>query len=304
MTRIRLTPPRRAAVAAFWAAGLAVGAITAALGVASGLGAPPSTAYYEYNAPRVARFAAETKAAPGAARVVLIGGPALKYATMPPRALEARARELGLGALRVLRLVDDADVFDSLGRFATPVLAAEPDIVVVQRDLLGRARRGPASGASLLEYLSWTLFGAGVWNPGGYDHRALQFDAGCAEPASAAPPIAPAHADARAARAFVADAAERGVRVVVLDMPLRPPAPADPPERASAAFDRALDALLRRAHVERARYPDALAADRFCDAARLNAAGRTVFSDWLLHRLRPVPGRLAARPGAARSPRS
>ena len=238
-------------------------------------------------------------------RVVTLGNSRLRYATFRDAAMAKLARRKGAGDMAFLRLVNHWAVFEDFQAVADELLAADPDIIVLQLELLGIEPSDRRRRVVLGNYLAWQLFGIRAWNPFYFNQRAAQFQLVCPN----------VHSDldyrgrlrerrawmserefgrsAALARDFVLQAAARGVRVLLVTVPKT--------ARMEAALPSDRDSLLEAAtalernhdNIILLRYPREIPDGRYCDFEHLNAAGRALYSEWLIEQ---VAGSLRAAP--------
>jgi len=248
---------------------------------------PASAAFAAFNEARLADLSATKR--DSTARVVMLGNSRLKYATLTDDDLMRRA---GAGTA-IVRIVNNWAIFTDFEPLLESILQTAPTLIVLQEDLLGDGWSFLNKLRHARQYVRWKLFGAGAWNPGVIDQRALQFDTPCSGEVSeraveqrlARTELWLVHDSdgvaAAAAYRFIERALSAGTDVVVLSIPRSGPMEAarpvtlldDPPE------------ALRRAGVDVWRYTDPLADDYFCDTIHINAEGRERFSRWLLDNL-------------------
>jgi len=138
-----------------WAAAFAALAVAAFFHLAGKLAMPQSQAFLTFNQERVEAFASAQ--APDALRIALLGNSRLKYGTLGEAELAALAADLGHRPMRFLRLVNNWAVFEDFAALESAILAARPDVVVLQMDLLAQERAEPARALLLRDYVEWLL---------------------------------------------------------------------------------------------------------------------------------------------------
>ncbi|MGH8721601.1 MAG: hypothetical protein ACREU4_06430 [Burkholderiales bacterium] len=224
---------------------------------------------------------------------MLLGNSRLKYGTLSEAELGTLAAELGYRPMRFLRLVNNWAVFEDFAALESVLLAARPDVVVMQIDLLAQERAEPARALLLREYAEWLMVGRGPWNPGDLDQAELQFGTPCAHEAGPNAleerrrrvgrwlRVEPDGAGARLAGAFVSRAAAEGIAVVLLRVPrtsTMESAMGEADENILATASRLMAAYPGIRLLAPAGPPDQL----YCDLVHLDAAGRRAFSTRLV----------------------
>jgi hypothetical protein len=274
-----------------WAAAFATLAVAAFFHLAGMLAIPQSQAFLAFNQERVGAFASAD--ASDAPRIVLLGNSRLKYGTLSEAELGGLAADLGHRPMRFLRLVNNWAVFEDFAALDGAILAARPDVLVLQMDLLGQERAEPARALLLREYVEWLLVGRGSWNPGDVDQAELQFGTPCT-PENGPDAleerrrrvghwlrIEPDGASGRLARDFASRAAAAGIAVVVLAVP-RTSAMEGAMGEADERFLASANALVA-AHPKIRLLAPAGPPDRlYCDLVHMDEAGRRAFSARLL----------------------
>lgn len=257
--------------------------------------APPSAAFTAYNQPRMAVFG---QAGHGTRlRVVSIGNSRLKYATPEGRPFAQLAAAAGLERASFLRIIGNWAVFSDFEPLVEDLLALEPDIIVLQVELLGVARAHRARRMILGEFAAWQLLGLGPWNPLNVNQRAVQVLKPCLETHSEDyikdrlrltdiwVMEDAQSAGARRARDFVRRAAAAGIQVALVTVPMSASwealHPSDRPSLMRLADD--LGRSSRNIHV--LRYPVRLSDDRYCDPIHMNEEGGAEYAGWLIGEL-------------------
>ena len=136
---------------------------------------PEMQAFENHNRRRIERFAQVAATRPNAKRIVLLGNSMTKYATN----IDETTMRLGASdEFCVLRIVNNWANFSDFASLNESILALEPDLIVIQADLLGRKRvlQRLTNEAKLQNYLGWKIVGRGDWNPEKIDQVELQID--------------------------------------------------------------------------------------------------------------------------------
>ena len=287
-----------------------------------GIEVPHSEAFQEFNNPRLDAFGSGTltriAGGPEPLRVVALGNSRLKHATFDDHGFGDFAATLGEERIEYLRIVNNWAVFKDFELITEQILALEPDVVVLQLELLGLERG--ALGRTLLtrEYIIWRLAGFGPWNPRNADQDELQFYKPCTniqtedalsrrlertyewlrdDTAAESP---------RLAREFIAKASSLGTRVVLLGIPMTERMERERPSTPQHLQEIARELEAGTNGVVHLNYPEVLPDDRYCDFVHMNEPGREEFSAWLVRELVGLarPGLPQTRPQAAESPAS
>ena len=239
---------------------------------------PPSEAFHRYNA---ARLHALREAASGhRVRIVLLGDSRLRYSTHEDDLFAADvSRHLGK-PVKSVRLVSNWAVFGDFEPLTTDILAAEPDLIVIQEEQLAKRRAQPISMLMAREYMRWRVAGVGPWNPGNLDQAALQHENRCGvlnqenayerlERVSRWVDGDPTGNTAKRVLQFMDRAQKRGIATVLLTIPITTigeevlPSFKYESDRQTLAMDQVI--------------PDTA----FCDVVHMNETGRTIYSKWL-----------------------
>ena len=283
-----IAPP---VVAWLWAAAVAVLAVTAFFYAAARVEIPESQAFLEFNQRRVSEFAASRQE--DELRVVMLGNSRLKYATLNDERLGGLAAARGHGRIQFLRLVNNWAVFEDFAPLADAILAARPQVVMMQLELLVQERAERARALLLREHLEWLVFGRGPWNPGDIDQADLQFGTPCAKdhaPETLAERkgrvqrwlrVQPDGPSSRLAQAFVAEAAARGTAVVLLALP-RTSTMAAATRPADNAMRAVAERLILRNPEVRLVEPAGPSDELYCDLVHMAEPARGAFSTALL----------------------
>jgi hypothetical protein len=239
--------------------------------------------------------------------VVALGDSKLRYATMDEAALTEMAARRGIHAPHFLRLDRDNATFDDFASLADDILAARPDLIVLQLDLLAREpallhdfwiylytglrsllrgrpfEEASAVGCSDKQDPDWNA-GDAVWRGMLANHRNA-FRVDMASPAY------------ERVRDFVGRAKRLGVGVVLLGVPATARAENHFYGSGNRFYPGTMARVRADALLEVWQYPDRLSDQQhYCDFTHLNERGRTLFSRWLLARL---VDRLAPEPTGA-----
>ena len=132
----RVIAPISAWIAAF---GLAAGVIGAAWYAVTAAGIQPEAPFTDFNRARIESFAARASAA-GARRVLLLGSSALKYATRGERDFGADVARAAGVPVETLRVTSNWGTFYDFAPLADDLLRAQPDLVVMESELLAADR--------------------------------------------------------------------------------------------------------------------------------------------------------------------
>ena len=257
------------------------------------LGAPHSQAYREYNLQRLSEFRAEhDPRSPGALRIVMLGNSRLKNATIDPVMLERLAIDRGYRGLEQFRLVANWAVFRDFEPLLNDLQALDPDLYVVQLDLLVDEMTRTWIVELNYHYLRWLANGDGPWT--WFEPQEEQLEPACAEhrfsdgrafQADLKLVADPNAESPQMAREFIDAVARAGSRVLIVSVPksneLEQRLPSVHVEALAAA--RSLQA--QNASVSVAVFPTSLADQFFCDVTHLGPSGTEVFSRWLIDQL-------------------
>ena len=268
---------------------------------------PPSAAFRDFNLPRVEAFASSRRDT--GLRVVTLGNSRLRYATFRNTGMADLSRRMGTGDMAFLRLTNHWAVFEDFQILADELLAADPDVIVLQLELLGIEPSDRKRRIVLGNYLAWQLFGAGAWNPLHYDQRNAQFLLVCKNIRNDLNYTGRIRRrgdwmsdrefgrSAKLARDFVLQAAARGIRVLLVTIPKTPRMEAALPSDRKALLEAAAALQHESDNIVLLRYPREIPVERYCDFEHLNAAGRELYSAWLIEQ---VGVAVAGSPQAAR----
>jgi hypothetical protein len=245
--------------------------------------------FVEYNSARIAEAADSRRGG----FVILLGNSKLKYATDIDKIREHYSIENPGKPPSLVRIVYNDAVFADLGDIPETVLGANPDLIIVQADLVLNDRSIGQVLRLLQAYARWRLFPSdGKIILTDINNAALQYETPCRNDFNierlekfllriANPDTSGSieHENARAALAFMNRARERNIPVAILPLINHP--------RAMAEIGNERDLLLERAitDVDVALWQTPMSvgigSDDFCDFVHLNDAGRTKLSIWL-----------------------
>ena len=293
----RIRKPAPPLVTWFWGLFFGLCLTIAFLKMAVDAKLPPSSAFVAFNDARIEALAAG-QTVPDRLRIVLLGNSRLKYGTeVDPEGFsfsdDAR--------FEVLRLVNNWATFEDFAPMADRILDLRPDMIVMQTDLLGRGRREWGRVFMYREYLNWRAFGHGPWNPGKIDHQEVQYATPCLNDQSQDRYDWRVDVDsnwlifdlesdgARNARGFIDKAADQGIRVVLLSMPITERVQSVLTPMDNLASD-LLGELERDDKVTKLTFPETVPNERFCDFVHMNEAGRATFTPWLAQQLSDLAG--------------
>ena len=287
-----------------------------------GIEVPHSEAFQEFNDPRLDAFGSgpltQVAGGPEPLRVVALGNSRLKHATFDDHRFGDFAAMLGEEQVEYLRIVNNWAVFKDFELITEQILALEPDVVVLQLELLGLERGTLGRTILTREYIIWRLAGYGPWNPRNADQDELQFHKPCTNIQTEEALSRrlertyewlredTAAESARLAREFIAKASSLGIRVVLLGIPMTERMEQERPSNPQRLLEIARELEAKANGVIYLNYPEVLPDDRYCDFVHMNEPGREEFSAWLVRELVGLarPGLPQTRPQAAESPAS
>lgn len=257
------------------------------------LGAPRSDAYYDFNHRRLQEFrSAHDPRVETALRVVMLGNSRLKNATIDDALLAQLAAERGLDRIETFRLVGDWAVFRNFEPLLDEIEALDPDIYIIQLDLLADEMTVNWRTQIAYHYVRWLARGEGpfTW----FEPKGEQLGRVCAEGQFLDMRTSLAELKLKSdtegysallARDFVAKVATGGARVLFVSVPksaeLEEQIPSANPDALAAA--RTLEN--RYSSIDIAVFPDALPRDHFCDVSHLGPRGTEVYSRWLIEQM-------------------
>ena len=257
-------------------------------------GAPPAVPFVEFNQARIKALRDLSRTA-DAVTVVMLGSSALKYATGQEAAFAEAVSSKIKRPVHVLRIASNWGTFTDYVPLAPDLALLKPDLVVLQQELIATDRPRLRSFLLWIEGTRQKLGIASPLDSSESDEAYVQFEYPCwkrgfgrdiddhmreRDEWVALRPHGPA---AIAARAFVEKLLAAGVRVALLEIPLRPDYDQVAQRlRDSAISRREADALGNRVlHWD----PGALDSALYCDVTHVTPAGQEVFSNWLESRI-------------------
>jgi len=261
---------------------------------------PTHEAIVAYGERRIAALAAD----PEALQVVMLGSSILKHATRNEPEFDAALTAAAGRRAHSLRLVDDLATYAEFAPLAPALLAARPELLVLQAELLVQDLTWDQWQKQLRSFGRSRILEPGLWHPWGGTPERLQAEVPCGDrPADRDAArrrdligvhlrIAPEAPGPRAARTLVAQAQAAGIQVVVVDFPRSAAYRALVPR--APALDAARDAAVAAGAVALS-FDGVVPDEQFCDAVHVDGRGRAVLSAWLAQRL----AALAATPSAS-----
>lgn len=266
------------------------------IGIGLAVGAPPSQAYYEFNLQRLREFRAEHESRePRTLRVAMLGNSRLKNGTIEAAQIDRWAAQYGYARIEYFRLVANWAVFRNFAPLLDQVQALQPDVYVVQMDLLIDDMAPDFERQLAFNYLRWLTAGDGPWS--WYEPQDEQLGLVCTNEGQ--PEMRAARAvmkltndsesqSPQMARAFIRKVASAGAEVLLVSVPK-----SDAFERVSPSVnDRMLNAARQLAaglpSVTVAPFVESLPDDHFCDVTHLNRQGAAAYSRWLVEQLATV----------------
>ncbi|HEX5078209.1 MAG TPA: hypothetical protein VFV80_03595 [Geminicoccaceae bacterium] len=277
-----------------WAVAFAALAVAAFCQAARDVAIPPSQAFLAFNQKRADAFArAGERDAP---KILLLGNSRLKYGTLGEAELGELAAGLGHGRMRFLRLVNNWAVFEDFAGLEPTLLAARPDVLVLQTELLAQERAEPARAVLLRDYAEWSMVGRGPWNPGDVDQAELQYGTPCTRESGPKAleerrrwvgrwlRVEPDGASAQLAERFVRRALAQQITVILLQVP-RTSAMEEATVAENRQIQTAVDRLMAAYPQIRLLAPAGPSDRRYCDLVHMDETGRRSFSRRLLDAL-------------------
>lgn len=270
--------------------------VFALIGIGLAVGAPPSQAYYDFNLQRLREFRAEHELRePRTLRVVMLGNSRLKNGTIETAQIDRWAGRYGYTRIEYFRLVANWAVFSNFIPLLDQVRALQPDVYVVQMDLLIDDMAPAFESQLVFNYLRWLTAGDGPWS--WYEPKDEQLGFVCTNEGQPEMRAAravlkltsdPESESPQMARAFIREVAATGAEVLLVSVPK-----SDAFERVSPSVnDRMLTAARQVAaelpSVTVAPFVESLPDDHFCDVTHLNRQGAAAYSRWLVERLATV----------------
>lgn len=287
-----------------------------------GIEVPHSEAFQDFNGPRLDAFGSGTPtqsaSGPEPLRVVALGNSRLKHATFDDHRFGDFAAALGEERIAYLRIVNNWAVFKDFELLSERILSLEPDVVVLQLELLGLERGALGRARLTREYIIWRLAGFGPWNPRNVDQDELQFHKPCTNIQTEDALSRrldrtyewlhddTAAESARLAREFIAKASSLGIGVILLGIPMTERMEQKRPSNPQNLLEIARELEAETKGVIYLNYPEVLPDDRYCDFVHMNKSGREEFSAWLVRELVRLARKALpqAHPQAAESPAS
>ena len=256
---------------------------------------PASQAFLTHNRTRLNRFAELSRKSPERVRIVMLGNSTLKYGTNID---EESFSFVGDEKFRVIRIINNWARFSDFAPLVEQIFDAQPDLIVMQADLLGRVRLIDhfTKPAQLQRYLKWKAIGQDDWDLFNLDQEELQIDQVDYEDKSDArferrrlsvtewQGIDLESQDAKQAKHFLETANAKGISIVLLYSPVT---------NRAETLEKVIKAELAEEvsrHLESARvtlleYPHQLEDSHYSDFVHLNASGREIYSKWLVEEL-------------------
>ena len=252
--------------------------------------------FVAFNAARLHAYAQRARG-PGTYAVIALGDSRLKYATLDEAELARRADHHGLSDLRVLRIVDNLATYGSFAALEEAILAARPDLLLIQVDLLLREQTMRGDYSTTQRYLSrWMRYILRRGSPE-HDQQSAAVRTGCAERETREETWArmtvfaswirvdPSPRTRERALELVHRARRAGTAVALVEVRSSPELEAY--YRGSDLDSREALARLRRASdLPLWSFPSTLAVDEnFCDYTHLSEPARARYSEWLIARI-------------------
>lgn len=281
-----------------WPRAIAVFGLLVAAGIwlAYAVGAPPSQAFLEFNQQRLEEFRVRHGPKQGQAlRVVMLGNSRLKNATIDDALSVQLAARFGPKRPEIFRLVANWAVFRDFEPFLDELDALEPDVYVLQMDLLVEETAVKFERHLALKYLRWLASGTGKWT--WYEPVQEQLDLVCtteSEPemramrAEAHLRVDPDGESSRLAQAFVRRVATSGARVLLVSVPKSTVFETVLPSASRAMLVSSRRLAAESSRVAVAAFTETLSDEHFCDVTHLNRKGAEAYSRWLIEQLASV----------------
>jgi hypothetical protein len=278
-----------------WRRALAALSVLVLAGIAGGLalGAPHSQAYHEYNLQRLTEFRALYDPQDSRAlRIVMLGNSRLKNATIDRDMLERLAADRGFERFEQFRLVANWAVFRDFEPLLDELRALDPDLYVIQLDLLADEMTKTWVAELNYQYLRWLANGEGPWT--WFEPREEQLDPACAEhrfsdarafQADLKLVADPNGQSPQMAREFIEAVAAAGDRVLIVSVPKSNELEESLPSVNAGALAAARSLQAESASVSVAVFPTSLPDQFFCDVTHLGPRGTEAFSRWLADQL-------------------
>jgi hypothetical protein len=247
---------------------------------------PDSNAFTNYNIARLRQSLGENPDK----LIVMLGDSKLKYAT-----------EAGLlntpDGWAVIRVVQNRGVFNDFEGLDAEVLAARPDLILIQDSLLYYDRLKVMDFRLTQELVLWQLIAPdSEFNPFRTNQKELQEDIPCSRDFSMealdrrmrrideGSRFGVDHRNSRAAREFIIEATALGIKVAILSLPVHPRLDA---ELSTADREGMTGQIAGELDAPVWSVPGSLkiGAEDYCDFVHLNNAGRDKLSAWLNTRI-------------------
>jgi hypothetical protein len=225
----------------------------------------------------------------------MLGNSRLKNGTIETAQIDRFAGQYGFARIEYFRLVANWAVFRNFAPLLDEVRALQPDVYIVQMDLLIDDMSPALESELAFNYLRWLAAGDGPWS--WYEPRDEQLGLVCSSERQ--PELRSARAflklisdpeseSPQMARAFVRELAAAGAGVLLVSVPK-----SDALERVSPSVN---DAMLTAARQLAAELPsvtvapfvESLPDGHFCDVTHFNSQGASAYSRWLVEQLSRV----------------
>lgn len=267
--------------------------ILSLVGVGSLLGAPPSQAFHDFNHRRLQEFRVRHDGKPGPVlRVVMLGNSRLKNATVDDALLQRLAAERGLERIETFRLVANWAVFRDFEPLLDEIEALDPDLYIIQLDLLADEMTAAWRAEQTYYYVRWLANGAGAWTRFKPEEEQLERVCAGGQFLDMRTVLAnlklrtDTEADSpRLARKFIAEVAERAESVLIVSVPKSPELEARLPSANPEALAAVRALQSRYGSIDLAVFPHTLPDDHFCDVTHLGVRGTEVYSRWLMEQM-------------------
>ena len=250
---------------------------------------PNPNSFAEYNSKRLTEAAEDRRGE----FIILLGNSKLKYATDVDEIEEHYSIDNPGQPPSLVRIVSNNAVFADLGDIPETVLNVNPDLIIVQADLVLSDRSIGKILRIAQAYVRWRLFDPGSeFITEEMDHAKLQDETPCSNDfqverldrvlqrrTNSDKSDSIGHENTRAALAFINRARERDIPVAILPLDNHPRAMAE----IGNDRDRLLEQAITDVDVALWQTPTSLGigGEDFCDFVHLNDAGRTKLSIWL-----------------------
>jgi hypothetical protein len=254
------------------------------------IGAPPSSAFLDFNQQRLEDFRHQhDPKAPGTVRVVLLGNSRLKNATID---LTSSVQQYGSKRIEIFRLVANWAVFRHFEPLLNDIRSLDPDVYIIQMDLLADETAPTFDRRLALQYLRWLVSGQGAWT--WYEPVSEQMHLVCtneSEPDMRARRTEthlrtdPQSRSARLARDFVRDVTATGARILFVSVPKSDSFESVVPSASQDVLSASRSLAQQLPQVAVSPFPGRLPDDHFCDVTHLNSKGAQAYSRWLLDEL-------------------